>query len=274
MAVLKNRTQDNFTIISNKMFHDKKLSMRDRGILSMLCSLPDGWEFSIAGLSAISEDGKDSIRTSIHKLEEAGYLRRTMTRADNGRFTTEIEVFAGGNTVTDRPTRSDRYGSTVMANPTEISTDKKEFKSSTDNQSINQEETDRETEIRKYKDLIADNIKLEWLMEVAEQHGKDEVDMVNEIYDIICDMICYKHKDIEIKETIYPWTTVKSQFLKLRYEHIADILNRIVDADLGIKKMDSYMVSTLYTASLTGTLEAQARLHDDYLKFLRGNPYG
>jgi hypothetical protein len=81
MAVLKNRTQDNFTIISNKMFHDKKLSMRDRGILSMLCSLPDGWEFSIAGLSAISEDGKDSIRTSIHKLEEAGYLRRAMSKS-------------------------------------------------------------------------------------------------------------------------------------------------------------------------------------------------
>ena len=147
-----------------------------------------------------------------------------------------------------------------MANPTEISTDKKEFKSSTDNQSINQEETDRETEIRKYKDLIADNIKLEWLMEVAEQHGKDEVDMVNEIYDIICDMICYKHKDIEIKETIYPWTTVKSQFLKLRYEHIADILNRIVDADLGIKRW----IPTWYQHFIRQALQGRSKPRQDF----------
>ena len=273
MAVLKNRTQSNFTLISNQMFHDKKLSMRDRGIISMLSSLPDGWEFSIEGLSALSEDGKDSIRKSVKKLEKAGYLKRTMKRGKDGRYSTEIEVFADRSTVADLPPRTDRRGSTVTVNPTEISIDNKELKLSTDNLSIYQK-MDRETEINNYKELIAENIKMDWLIDVAKRHVADEVTMVHEIYDVICDMVCYQHNDIEIKGAIYPWTTVKSQFLKLRYEHVADVLNRIVDADLQIKKMDSYLVSTLYTASLTGTIEAQARLHDDYLKFLRGNPYG
>ena len=66
---------------------------------------------------------------------------------------------------------------------------------------------------------------------------------------------------------------VKSRFLKLKYEHIADILNRVVDSSLGIKNMSKYLISVLYTSSLVGTLEAQANLHDDYLKYLRGTPY-
>lgn len=66
---------------------------------------------------------------------------------------------------------------------------------------------------------------------------------------------------------------MKSQFLKLRYQHIADVLNRIVDAELGIRNMSAYLVSTLYTASLVGTIEAEANMHDDYLKYLRGKPY-
>ena len=77
MAVLKNRTQKNFTIISNSILRDKELSMKDRGVLCTICSLPDGWEFSIAGLSAIVPDGTDSIRGSIIKLEKLGYLVRT-----------------------------------------------------------------------------------------------------------------------------------------------------------------------------------------------------
>ena len=97
--------------------------------------------------------------------------------------------------------------------------------------------------------------------------------MVHEIYDVICDMVCYPRDKVLVKGTFYPWEEVKSRFLKLRYEHIADILNRLIDATLEIKNMSSYLISTLYIESLVGTLDIQARLHDDYTKFLRGKPY-
>lgn len=64
MAVLKNKTQRNFTMISNSVLRDKELSMKDRGVLCTICSFPDGWEFSIAGLSSIVPDGVDAIRKS------------------------------------------------------------------------------------------------------------------------------------------------------------------------------------------------------------------
>lgn len=97
--------------------------------------------------------------------------------------------------------------------------------------------------------------------------------MVHEIYDVICDMVCYPRDKVLVKGTFYPWEEVKSRFLKLRYEHIADILNRLIDATLEIKNMSSYLISTLYIESLVGTLDIQARLHDNYTKFLRGKPY-
>ena len=51
MPVLVNRTQNNFTMISNNILRDEELSMKDRGLLCTICSLPDKWDFSIAGLS-------------------------------------------------------------------------------------------------------------------------------------------------------------------------------------------------------------------------------
>lgn len=293
MTVLKNRTQKNFTMISNNVLRDMELSMKDRGVLCTIYSLPDGWEFSIAGLSAIVPDGVDAIRTSIFNLEKLGYMERTKTRDKTGKYVTEIEVFTEKKTVRDFPSRQTRHGKPVTDNPSwktrdGLSVTENATQYNTDNiildikkeniKSINQSHTelsqiDREMEEQYYKQLVSDNIKLEWLLETAKRNGEREVLMVQEIYDVICDMVCYPRKPVVIKDTTYPWTTVKSQFLKLRYQHIRDILNRIVDAELRIKNMSAYLISTLYTASLVGSIEAEASLHDDYLKHLRGNPY-
>lgn len=124
-----------------------------------------------------------------------------------------------------------------------------------------------------YRNLIAKNIHLDWLKDAASTHGEKEVLMVDEIYETICDMVCNPRDKVTIKNTDYPWTSVKSQFLKLNYQHIANILNRIVDADLKIKNMNAYLISTLYTESMSGVLAEEAELHDDYLKYLRGQPY-
>lgn len=241
MAVLKNKTQKNFTMISNNVLRDKELSMKDRGVLCTICSLPDGWDFSIAGLSAIVPDGMDAIRKSIFNLEKIGYIERNKTRGKNGKYISEIEVYTEKRTVSDLPSRENRHGepitekpsrenhrgNPVTENPTEYNTDNLKLNIKKDNvKSINlSEETDdsMDGEIEAYKNLIADNIKLDWLLEVAGHHG--------------------------------------------------DVLNRIVDAELGIKNMSAYLISTLYTASLVGTIEAEANLHDDYLKYLRGNIY-
>ncbi|WP_288886461.1 DUF6017 domain-containing protein [uncultured Eubacterium sp.] len=292
MAVLKNKTQKNFTMISNTILRDKELSMKDRGVLCTICSLPDGWKFSIEGLSAIVTDGVDAIRASVIKLEKMGYMTRSKTRGKDGKYTSEIEVYTKRKTIGDLPSRENRHGKSgtanpsrenhgglsVTENPAQYNTDNNKKEINNDNiKSINQyskcKEIEGVMEINKYKQIIADNIKYENLLEIAERHGSEEVKMVEEIYSVICDMVCVKRDVVKIKGTSYPWNIVKSRFLKLRFEHIASILNRVIDKDLGIKNMSNYLISTLYTQSLVGTIEAQANIHDDYLKFLRDKPY-
>ena len=73
MPVLVNKTQKNFTMISNNILRDKELCLKDRGLLCTLCSLPDKWNFSIAGLCAIVPDGKESITNSLNRLEQLGW---------------------------------------------------------------------------------------------------------------------------------------------------------------------------------------------------------
>lgn len=92
MQILRNRTQNNFTIISNEILRNRELSLKDRGLLCTLIGLPDSWKFSVKGLASIIIDGKDSIRTSLIKLEKLGYVNRYKERDLLGRFMTIIEV--------------------------------------------------------------------------------------------------------------------------------------------------------------------------------------
>lgn len=284
MAVLKNKTQSNFTMISNSILRDKELAMKDRGVLCTLISLPDGWKFSEAGLVAIGPDGKESIKNSIRRLEQLGYIKRNKERAKDGKYVSQIEVFTERESTAGYPLPVFRNGKTidgssVVDNQSQYNIDNKRMNINKDNiKSINQsgdisEMDGRKDEINKYKEIIAENIKLTWLLEIASTHNRSEIDMVYEIYEVICDMVCFKREKVIIKQTEYPWDVVKSRFLKLKYEHIAEVLNRIVDAELQIKNMNNYIVSTLFTIGTVGTMELQAKLHDDYLKFLRGRPY-
>lgn len=75
-----------FTIIDNQIFKDKRLGCKDLGLLCLMFSLPDDWEFSIYGLSTVCKDGKDSIRTGIETLERYGYLTRKQARNAKGSF--------------------------------------------------------------------------------------------------------------------------------------------------------------------------------------------
>ncbi|MBO4558675.1 MAG: helix-turn-helix domain-containing protein [Lachnospiraceae bacterium] len=308
MAVLKNKTQNNFTMISNSILRDKDLSMKDRGVLCTLCSLPDGWNFSVGGLCSFVSDGKDSVNASLKKLEQLGYLVITKTRGDDGTFKTEIEIFTekakpdmqspedhnnapsknesepenhSGFSVTDKPQRVNRDGFTVTVYPKQYNTNKTKTDIKTDySKSINlswgkdvtDEENDLEIEVDICKKKIAENIKLNWLLEQA-KNDKDETAMVKEIYDVICDMVCYPREKVVIQNTNYPWQNVKNRFLQLRYDNVSEILNRIIDKSLGIKKMPNYLITTLYNSSLVGTIETQASLHDEYLKKLRGRQF-
>lgn len=85
MAFLRKEHKENYTCISNDVFRSG-LSLKARGMLCTMLSLPDDWEFSENGLQAILKDGQTSVRSAIKELESAGFLSRTRERDENGRM--------------------------------------------------------------------------------------------------------------------------------------------------------------------------------------------
>ena len=94
MAVLKNKTQGQFVIINIEVFQNEELSVKERGLLCTLLSLPDNWDFTIRGLTRILPDGKAALGNILQTLEEKGYLYREQSRCDGGEYSRNvIEVF-------------------------------------------------------------------------------------------------------------------------------------------------------------------------------------
>lgn len=77
----------NYTTMSNRHFQDKRLSYKAKGLLSLMLSLPEEWDYSVQGLMKLSRDGKDSVMAGINELEDYGYLIRTQEKDESGRFT-------------------------------------------------------------------------------------------------------------------------------------------------------------------------------------------
>ena len=80
MPVYRVNKENNYTIISNFVFHDKQLSWKAKGVLSQLLSLPDDWDYSAAGLETLSADGITATRAALIELEKYGYLTRRAIR--------------------------------------------------------------------------------------------------------------------------------------------------------------------------------------------------
>lgn len=99
MIVRSARPIDNFTIISNDIINDSRLTWKARGILIFVLSKPDGWRTNAAGLGQYGIDGRDAILSGLNELERAGYIRRVKERHPDGKITTHTIVF-------DRPRES------------------------------------------------------------------------------------------------------------------------------------------------------------------------
>ena len=74
----------NFTVMSNHHFKNKDLSLKAKGLLSLMLSLPEDWNNNMRGLVSLSRDGIDSVRSAIKELEHYGYVERNIIRNESG----------------------------------------------------------------------------------------------------------------------------------------------------------------------------------------------
>ena len=76
----------NFTVMANYHLKDKRLSLKAKGLLSVMLSLPDDWNYNMKGLARLSKDGIDSVRSTVNELERYGYVTRHRIRTETGQL--------------------------------------------------------------------------------------------------------------------------------------------------------------------------------------------
>ncbi len=142
MAVMRVHKTANYTIMSNHHFKEREMSLKAKGLLSLMLSLPDDWDYSIAGLATLSRDGKDSVMSALKELEQFGYLTRSRVVDERGRFAGyDYDIF-------EEPRRAP-----YSENPNTAQPNAENPPQSIPNESKTKEPNDREDKKDKRKDL-------------------------------------------------------------------------------------------------------------------------
>lgn len=87
MAIFRVERNKGYTVMSNHHLRNKELSLKAKGLLSQMLSLPEGWDYTLKGLSSINRESVDAIRTAVWELEKKGYIERRQGRDDKGKMT-------------------------------------------------------------------------------------------------------------------------------------------------------------------------------------------
>lgn len=123
MSVLRKEKKGNFTVIDNAIFKDRTLSLKAKGLLCLMLSLPDEWNYSIAGLVQLSSDGESAVRSTLKELEESGYFRREQVRENGKIIDTEYVISETKNF--DFPLVENQVvENQVVENPPQLNTNK------------------------------------------------------------------------------------------------------------------------------------------------------
>ena len=286
MAVFRVERNTGYTVMSNHHLRNKELSLKAKGLLSQMLSLPEDWDYTLAGLSYINRESIDAIRTAIWELEKAGYITRRQGRDEKGKMTAiEYTIYEQPqppqleNPILENPTPGKPIlenpipGNPTLENPMQLNKDiqrtdlpKKEKRntdlSSTDSipiHSLNplpygdtaaapeRKRTERNDAYRMYEEIIKDNISYDILL----QDNHLEADRINEIVDLILETVCTKRSTIRVAGDDYPAELVKSKFMKLDSEHIRFVLDCMRENTTKIRNVKQYLKAALFNAPST-----------------------
>jgi hypothetical protein len=105
MPVFHVKKTTDYTVMSNHHLRDKSLSLKAKGLLSQMLSLPEKWDYTLQGLAYINREQTDAIRQAVHELERAGYIVRTRERDNRGRLRgAEYTIYEEPQLASDLPT--------------------------------------------------------------------------------------------------------------------------------------------------------------------------
>ena len=269
MAVFRiERTRD-YTVMSNHHLRNANLSLKAKGLLSMMLSLPEDWNYTTRGLAKICKEGVDAIGAALRELEAAGYIVRHKLRDRQGRISdTEYVIYEQPQLRkpdTDSPDTENPYmDKPDTEKPAELNIEKSNteksitYGSSTDSIPFRETAAARPlerkgrdamsvTEIENYRELILENIEYDCL----KQRYPLYLDDLNEIVELLVETVCAKRKTTRISGADFPHEIVRSRFLKLDSSHIEFVMDCLQKNTTQVRNIKQYLLAVLFNAPTT-----------------------
>ena len=283
MAVFRVERNTGYTVMSNHHLRNKELTLKAKGLLSQMLSLPEDWDYTLAGLSHINREKIDAIREAVRELERAGYIVRSRERDEKGRLRGADYVIYEQPQLTPTPDLPTLENPTqekptlekpTQENPMQLNKDKqrtdlpKKEKPNTDTQSTHsipihspnpsplegqaaappeRKRKEPNDAYRVYEEIIKDNI----CYDILKQDMPYDHDRIDEIVDLILETVCTRRRTIRIAGDDYPAELVKSKFMKLDSEHIRFVLDCMRENTTKIRNIKQYLRAALFNAPST-----------------------
>ena len=271
MPVFRVEKTSSYTVMSNHHLRNPDLTLKAKGLLSLMLSLPENWDYTLKGLSCICRENVDAIRTAVWELEKAGYITRRQGRDEKGKMTAiEYTIYefpqppkpkipVSENPISDNPTTE----IPVSENPTQLNKDRstKDLLNTDVSSTYSipfQKEAAAPPErkgngytnmdaVRAYEEVIKDNIEYPYLI----QDKSVDKGMLDEIVSLMLETVCTRRKMIRIAGDDYPAELVKSKFMKLNSSHIRFVLDCMHQNTTKIRNIKKYLLAVLFNAPNT-----------------------
>ena len=286
MAVFRIERTKNYTVMSNYHLRSKTLSLKAKGLLSMMLSLPEDWNYTTRGLAKICKEGVDAIGGALRELEAAGYIVRHQLRDRQGRISdTEYVIYEQpqprepdtSQPDTDAPdTENPDLDKPDTEKPAELNIEK----SNTQKTSTNPSSTDSipfrgaaaakpperkgrdamsAEEMQSYRELILENIEYGHLCREFETYRED----LGEIVELIVETVCARRKTTRIAGADFPHEVVRSRFLKLDSSHIEFVMDCMHKNTTQVRNIKQYLLTVLFNAPTTMSNSYTAQVNHD-----------
>ena len=267
MAVFRVEKTRDYTVMANHHLRNTELSLKAKGLLSLMLSLPEEWDYTTKGLSRICKDGVDSICAGVRELEEHGYVVRERIRNPNG------QLGAIEYTILEQPrTLEPARENPVQANPVldypVLGKPEQENPAQLNTYRTNKDESNT-LSINPYP------IKSYPVNPITDQMGTDGMDVYREIikgnieYDIMKNNFPYDHERLDeivelMAETLasrkstfciagdtYPASTVKFKLLRINSLHIQYVFECLDKNTTEVRNIKKYLLASLFNAPST-----------------------
>ena len=271
MAVFRVEKTKDLTVMCNHHLRNVKLSLKAKGLLSLMLSLPEDWDYTTKGLACICRDGVDSIGSTLKELEQHGYLTRKRIGVENARLAdseyTIHEKPARQETGEDPPKRENpeqakpKQGELGQGKPTQLNTDPLNTDRLNTHQSIYpagcRDGMDQMELADAYREIIRENVEYSIL---TERYGEQRMD---EAVELMLEVVLSKRPYIRIAGDDFPREVVRGRFLKINSSHLEYVFGCIDKNTTKVGNIKAYLLAALYNAPATMDSYYRAEVNHD-----------